>query len=281
VAGGQLIKVLADKPSLDALPSTLLNLANLNNARFLHIRVEPESVELGGQHLDQHAAVGAKSARRKADDTAASAEKASASAESREVKHCVVCQRHGHMAQLCVMPNPKYGSVRFCPNCNTKAHDFGHCPVVQNADLNSRTFVVEAAKLLILARILKPQIRSSNWSFFDLLALGCDLNYLETPATEGPGWPWSNKFAKEVAAVKPGDPLLKGKVHPSESDHTRHKLGDLPNDPFYGGKHRYRSCRGVQVNDWWFVLIVVGLGRWGDFSAFAGRDKWLGIEFQA
>jgi hypothetical protein len=236
VAGGQLIKVLADKPSLDALSSTLLNLASLNNARFLHIRVEPESVEIGGQHLDQLAAMGAKSARRKADDAAATAEKASAVAESREVQFCVVCQRHGHLAQVCVMPNPTYGSIRFCPTCNTKAHDFDRCPVVKSADLNSRTFVVEATKLLILARINKPQIRSLNWSFFDLLALGCDLNYLESPATECPGWPWSNKFAKEVAAVKPGDPWLKGKVHPSEFDHKRHRLGDLPIDPFYDGK---------------------------------------------
>lgn len=191
-AGGRhLIKVLADKPSLDAMASTLLNLAVSHNARFLHVRVEPEPIELGNQHRDQFTAMRKRSALKKAEEAASKAEEAAedaatkseeaeeeaaTKAESPGVKLCVLCKKHGHVARACVMPNPTYGCITYCPICDTKDHGFDFCPKIKNTDFNSRTFVAEAAKLLLEGRINMPQIRSANWSFFDLLAHGCDLS---------------------------------------------------------------------------------------------------------
>ncbi|KAK3290393.1 uncharacterized protein B0H64DRAFT_479111 [Chaetomium fimeti] len=258
VAGGHLIKVLADKPSLDAMGSTLLKLAASHNAPFLHIRVETESVAVGDRHRRQFAAMGERAAMRRAAEASGEAEESSVKAEEtsmrraaeasvkaeeaspnpdgRNVKVCVVCKEHGHTAQHCVMPNGTYGSIRCCPICDTKEHDFDHCPVFKDMDFNSWEFVVGASEVLMRERGNKPQVRSAAWTFFDILALGCELQYLTSPLDDRPIWPWSNEFAKAVAAAKPGDEILRGKLHPSEFDHAQHTHSDLPVDPFYEGK---------------------------------------------
>ncbi|KAH6631248.1 hypothetical protein F5144DRAFT_647672, partial [Chaetomium tenue] len=236
--GGRLMKVLADRPSVEAMASTMLNLAALGNAPFMHVRVEFEPARVGERHRQQFAKMAEKAARHKAAEASAKADDVGEDRKVNlgDVDLCVLCRKPGHSAQYCVVPDRNYGSVSFCPVCLTETHGFDSCPILEGKDLNKHDYIVELCDLLLDSRVNRPQVRSARWPFYDLLAFGIDLGFLKLPLDANYLWPWTNKFAKEVAAAKPGDEILQGKLHPSQFDHAQHQLSNLPADPLVHGK---------------------------------------------
>lgn len=73
-------------------------------------------------------------------------------------------------------------------------------------------------------------------TFADLLIMGRDQGPPIFPESAVHIYPWSNAFALQVANSRPGNPILRGKLHPSEFDHKKHKAADLPADPLFAGK---------------------------------------------
>ncbi|KAH6848422.1 hypothetical protein B0I37DRAFT_163987 [Chaetomium sp. MPI-CAGE-AT-0009] len=150
---------------------------------------------------------------------------------------CAQCGKPGHTSGHCVMPNRNYGSIMPCPACNTKSHHLDSCPETKNKPQNDREFMTWLTDLLLVNRGNRPQIRSTEYTFYDVLAAGVEHGYVEANDLDvALFWPWSNDFARKIGSSKPGDEILQGKLHPSQFDHAVHDEDDLPEDPLLCGK---------------------------------------------
>jgi hypothetical protein len=241
---GHCAKILADRASAEALVNTMLDACYRSGGQFVNINFEILPPRISDKHRHQVAIWRDEAKARK---TGADAGSASSTGGKQTAAvmfpkpeenplRCANCKAPGHHARFCKVPSKNYGSARPCPIHNTKDHYFEECPAMASKNPRDPTVIDAVCQILIVGRSNGPQVRSSRWAWFDILAAGVQTGCLKTdPNTVFP-WPWTNAFAKQVANAKPGDPVLQGKLHPKEWDPKKHRPSDLPEDPFVAGK---------------------------------------------
>lgn len=149
----------------------------------------------------------------------------SGSAGQATVVKCASCDGAGHEAAACVKPTRNYGSIRGCTICNTRDHHLDDCGVVKDLDTSKPSDVEIMLEQVLHKRANKPQSRTANWAFYDVLSLAFTLQLVK------PRYPWSNEFSKKIFSARSDDPILQGKVHPRNFVHGKHTEDDLPSDP--------------------------------------------------
>ncbi|GAB1316802.1 methylenetetrahydrofolate reductase 1 [Madurella fahalii] len=256
-ANGYVMKGVADNASAEALVNTLLELCKKHNTPTWNIYLELESSKMSSlhrkevcemldtrraQHPEPDLSINMPDPKRKGRGP-----KTPGNSEDK----CANCGNTDHKASHCQWPSVRHGSIRACALCNDASHVLDNCPKLKGVDVQSTEFLNKAGSLLMSDRGHKPQLRSERFPFYDLLKVGSkhpgntlDLNGVYV-------WPWSNEFAKKVAVCKPGDPILRGKLHPKEFVHGKHTSFDLPADPLFDGKSvaEIRHMRGTGALD--------------------------------
>lgn len=229
-------KIFVDPQSVHALANCILEAARDSGSPFMNFAFEPVTWRESDRHRQQ-VAVWEEEARARRERT------------DNRAPTCANCGQAGHKARKCVMPCRNYGSNKACPLCNTRDHVWDDCPRMQVDNLEDRDFAKALGELLFLLRPNAPQIRSVKWIFYDVLAAAHSMKISFFQPDCELKWPWSNNFAQKVANASPGDPILQGKLHPSEFDYALHTSDDLPVDPLFAGMTVSQIIRRTAAGD--------------------------------
>ncbi|KAK4031887.1 hypothetical protein C8A01DRAFT_20964 [Parachaetomium inaequale] len=181
-ASGFLMKLFANRASVDAAANTLLDIAKTHDAPFLHFHVEPEATWVGVRHRKQVAHL-----------TKSAAAQNPITDSMPNVKICAHCNTPGHVAHECAMPDLTTGCIMPCALCNTKAHTLDHCIITKDKSTADKDFLMAISDIVLVRRAHMPQIWSTQWAFYDLLAIGADQGLLEASPSTVLLWPWSNE----------------------------------------------------------------------------------------
>ncbi|KAK3306273.1 uncharacterized protein B0T15DRAFT_412413 [Chaetomium strumarium] len=172
------------------------------------------------------------------------------SAGSGGTPRCGNCGRSGHKVKDCWCPCYHYGSIKACGVCNSNSHFSDKCPKLAGANKDSKKYWLDLFELFYKPRVNKPQLRSAQVTFFQVLEYAEGEDWLPDGMLEQViPYPWTNEFAISIAKSKPGDAILRGRLHPSQFDPQVHNaLEHLPVDPRFEGKTLmqvvYLTCQG-------------------------------------
>ncbi|KAK3987095.1 hypothetical protein QBC44DRAFT_401104 [Cladorrhinum sp. PSN332] len=229
-------KVRADQESVMALAATILSKAKDANHGVIHLEFETVSQQLSIARRNHLAAPSAP--------------------EAIAANTCPNCGEKGHPLKDCAKPDPDFGSIKGCPQCNTMEHHLDHCAIIAARDKNDKSFWLEMMKLLLIDRKNKPQFRSQTYMAFEVFKVHMQLEHgEEILTTKDPNmvkavtqtnvWPWSNKFAQDIATAVPGDRIMNAKIHPMQFKHGVHTFQDLPEDPALQGQSTVQVAQRV------------------------------------
>ncbi|KAL2120077.1 hypothetical protein VTJ04DRAFT_4103 [Mycothermus thermophilus] len=147
---------------------------------------------------------------------------------------CAACGQQTHALKDCAIPDKGYGCIGGCAWCNTLSHELDHCKVFKNLKPSDRNDHLEALfQLMVVGRVNMPALRSSLFPWSRIVVLmerrwDPEAEYWTIPSC----WPWSNRFAMEVAVGNPE--ALGDRLDPMDFDPTQHDaIRDLPADPLW------------------------------------------------
>jgi hypothetical protein len=217
-------KIVGDKAGVTALGNTLLELSKKIDAPMHIITIDPVPRWL-------YAKEGGET-------------QASQAAKSKDMPQCANCKRWGHKAHHCVSPYFPGGSIVACGFCNTTEHFLDKCPTIAGnlervgkGECSLAEFVKAMLRCIVDWRSNKPALRSTFWPWPHVVEYAYVEKVIAKELLEKPFlWAWTNEFTLQVSKAQPGDPILQGKIHPSQYDYKRHTAKDLPVDPLLAGK---------------------------------------------
>ncbi|SPQ24087.1 154d1150-0ed4-4b5a-833e-e3468e5d1e05 [Thermothielavioides terrestris] len=240
----------ADDKSINALARTIAHLCKKHNAPIWNAKLELEPPAVRNRHVAQidkmnRDAQIAKENRRVGSQALLGAAggqnldnagaPATPATPAEDPVTCAHCRKPGHEVAHCAIPDELYGSIRACPECNTKDHTLDDCPVLAGGKLKDPVFLTKLLTLVLTQRGNKPQFDTKKWAFYDVLDIAVGLGVVHD-TSQVFTWPWSNAFARAMNAVKADGALLGAQKHPRMFNTGADKLSDLPVDPLFAGK---------------------------------------------